>query len=237
VEPSHIEAGGNITITEGALGNQLDAAVDEPASYKLQIIAGGTLSVRHAQHAYLKAGSVQVGTQLFHCLVHADGPVQVGPETARNTILVGGVVLARERIGAGVIGAPSHGRTVLDFAPVFAGLAAQLKKAQAQLTEKNALSQTLQTALARNKLRINDPQVQKLKNTFDAVTHEIAALEAEIEGSKGEIERLKKSISVRVAGKLYPGVEIRVLNDGDTIHAEHNAGTFRFEDGKLVFDR
>lgn len=237
VEPSHIEAGGNITITDGVLGTQLDDAVANPASYQLQIIAGGTLSARHAQHAYLKAASVQIGNQLFHCLVHADGPVQVGAETARNTILVGGVVQARGRISAGIIGAPSHGRTVLDFAPEFAGLSAELKQAQAKLTEKTALLRTLQAAQARNKLRLNDQQTQKLKNTLDAVAQEITALEASIDTNKAEIERLKKNISVRVAGKLYPGVEIRVLNDGDTIHAEHNAGTFRFEDGKLVFDR
>jgi len=238
VEPSLIEAGGNVTITEGVLGSQLGEAGDNPASYELQIIAGGILSARHAQHAFLKGAGVQIGSQLFHCLVHANGPVQVGTATARNTILVGGIVQARERIGAGIIGAPSHSRTVLDFSPMFADLMQRSKQLQAQVTEKNALSRTLQSAFERNKLRAGDVQtMQKMKNTVDAVNREIAGLQASLDSTKVEIDVIKKRIGVRVAGRLYPGVEIRVLSDGDTIHTEHNAGTFRFEDGKLVFDR
>jgi len=236
VEPSLIEAGGNITITEGVLGNPLDGAIDDTASYELQIVAGGVLSARHAQHAFLKGSGVQIGNQLFHCLVHANGPVQVGAATARNTILVGGIVQAREHIGAGIIGAASHSKTVLDFSPMFADLTQKSKQVHAQLTEKNALSRTLQAASERNKMRASDVQtMQKLKNTLDSIAREIAALEASLDSVKAEIDGIKKRIAVRVAGRLYPGVEIRVLNDGDTIHTEHNAGTFRFEDGRLVF--
>jgi len=237
VEPSRIEAGGNITITEGVLGSQLDAADADPASYELQIIAGGTLSARHAQHAYLKAASVQIGNQLFHCLVQADGPVQVGKAGGRNTLLVGGFVQARECISAGIVGASSHSKTVLDFTPMFAAVAQKQKQLQTQLAGKTALAQSLQTALARNKLRANDPQAQKLKNTIDAMAVDVDTVQAAINACKGDIDRLKKNISVKVFERLYPGVEIRVLGGNDAIHVEHSAGTFRFDDGKLVFDR
>lgn len=236
VEPSRIEAGGNVTITEGVLGSQLDVVSDDPMSYQLQIIAGGTLSARHAQHAYLKAAAVQIGNQLFHCLVQADGPVQVGKEGGRNTLLVGGIVQARECICAGIVGAPSHSRTVLDFSPVFTAAAQKHKQLQTQLAGKTALAQSLQKALLRNKLPANDPQSQKLKNTLDAMAADLTAAQAAIDACKGDIERLKKHISIRVYERLYPGVEIRVLGGNDAIHVEHSAGTFRFDEGKLVFD-
>lgn len=236
VEPSHIEAGGNITITEGVLGSQTAENTDDPASFELQLRAGGIVSARHAQHAFIKAAGVQIGNELFHCLVQADGPVVVGADGARNTVLVGGRIGARKRIQAGVIGADNGTRTVLDFTATTAGLQEQLQQLQEQLASRNTQLEQLHTLLETRASALPAAQRTQLRQTHATLGHEVAALKQALETTRHDIDQQLRDIRIKVFGRLYPGTEVHVAGHVDIVRSEHGAGTFRLEAGRLVFD-
>lgn len=243
VEPAILESQCNITIAQGVVGNHKEEVGETPnqEEFSTVLIAQGVITARYAQHAYLCASHVQLGTQLLHCLVKAESRIQVGNEGQRNAKLVGGYLQADKQIAAGVIGAPSFTKTILDFSAPFNKISAQIRELVEKQKEKLKLSIAMQDA--KDKLQAmkespeRDEKLSKVLNSESEVTREIHLLDGALDNLKKERIKLKKKVSVRVFDKLYPGVEIRLADEIDTVKEEHRAGTFRFEDDKLVFDR
>lgn len=243
VEPAYIEAKGNIAIGQGVIGNHKEEVGESPSAEKFStlIIAGGMLTARYAQHAFLKASEVQLGTQLLHCLVEATNKIQVGGEGQKNAKLVGGYLYAENMVAAGIMGAPSFTKTILDFSAPFS----QLAKERKLLIEKKKNNTHLFESIEQAKKQLDvlpesSQKEEKLNkvNESELLFHkEVAATEAELDRLKIKRQALKENVSVKVFSKLYPGVEIRLADEIDIVREEHRAGSFRFADDILVFDR
>jgi hypothetical protein len=243
VEGARIESQSNISIGEGILGSRKEIDNEEPCKddFNTSIIAEGTITARYAQHAYLQANSIQLGSQLLHCMVKSETSIQVGKEGQRAAKLVGGYLFAQEHIAAGVIGAPSLTKTVLDFSRPFHNLTVKIKSASDQQQEKIQLLASIDKVKKRLQPLPDSPekkqQLKKVSNTEAACKKDLLILDREVEKLKDERKRLKRTISVRVFDKLFPGIEIRLAEESDIVSEEHRAGTFRFEEDRLVFDR
>lgn len=243
VEPAHLEAVGNITIGQGVIGNHKEEPGNSLGreSYSTTVVAGATVSARFAQHAFLKGVDVQLSTQLLHCLVEADNNIQVGGEGQKNAKLVGGYLNAKNQISAGVMGAPSQTKTILDFSEPFNDLSNKIKEVLDTKKKKLHFSESIEKA--KDQLSAlpasveRDEKLKKVDASEQALQKEIVFLEAELESLKKKRQLLKREVSVKVFDKLYPGVEIRLADEVDVVREEHRAGTFRFEDDILIFDR
>ena len=243
VEPAYLEAKGSITIGQGVIGNQKEDVSETPSrnEFSAVIIAGGTLTARYAQHAFLKGGDVQLSMQILHCLVESDTFIQVGGDGQRNAKLVGGYLCAETKIAAGVIGAPSMTKTILDFSGPFN----QLAKKRRSLNDQKKIKEEAIISIERSSAKLDassasagkDEKISEVTESEQSLNREIAALDAQLDILKAERQILKRNVSVKVFNKLYPGVEIRLADEVDVVREEHRAGSFRFEDDILVFDR
>ncbi|MBN7827867.1 FapA family protein, partial [Bowmanella dokdonensis] len=77
VESAIIQAGGDIIITQGAMGKQ---AENDKNEYSTKLSAQGSIHVQHGQGLEISCnGNVTVGKQLAHSNIICRGSVIVGP--------------------------------------------------------------------------------------------------------------------------------------------------------------
>ena len=122
VEPAHVQAGGNLTVTGGIVGSEEHV-----------IAVGGDLAAKYIKEAVIRAGGhVRVTNEITHCDIETRGKV----DASRGRI-AGGRTIARMGITVGEAGASGSSHTLL-AAGIDPTLDARLaaKKAELRQMEK-----------------------------------------------------------------------------------------------------
>jgi hypothetical protein len=243
LESGTVKGGGQVTISQGIIGHSVmaeDEDEDDRPELSARVECKGLLQARYAQYAYLKTeGDIEISDQLLHCESHSTS-LMVGAEGQRNSKLVGGRVFVKELVRSGHIGCSSYVKTYLDFSPLYAPIAED----KARLIELIAKAKEVRTDLAnkRSFMLKNNPDKQK---DLDLIATEIEAVDASIESYqtdlkvlRGTVEGAIKKVTVIVGNELFPGVEVLSgKGEKDEITAEHAAGMFKLNDGKLLFQK
>lgn len=121
-ESATIEAGGDIIITEGAMGKQADDSGD----YSCILRAGGSIYIQHGQGLDIIAQeNLNVGRQLAHCRVNTGGQVVIGQAENPQGNLFACEVISNGPVIAGTIGAVSGSTLRIDFSHGFNQLQAR----------------------------------------------------------------------------------------------------------------
>jgi uncharacterized protein (DUF342 family) len=235
VEAAHIEAGGDIEIRGGIIG-QGDVGHDggKPSDSIAVIQAHGSVTALYVENARVTAGVDIVLRELaMKSELIAGNRITVGEPGSGKGRIIGGVCHATTRIDAGVAGSRAGVSTRLEvgvdpiiqekYTSVIQLLAA--KEKEREETDKSL-------AYLRENPQRFDPNMAKEK---EKIFH---SLRAEIQELTGQKRRLQKrmerveSAAIRVEREVYSGVRIRIgemtlLLEEDTVNATFRMG----EDG------
>lgn len=194
-------AGGNILVKQGIRGRQHG-----------HVEAGGNVTARFIENAAVKAaGNVEVGEAIMHSRVEAGGEVVV---RGRKGLLVGGTVIAGQRIVARVIGSQLATRTVLEVG-VDPGLKQQLADLIHRLQNLDKQLDEVSKALTFLERAGGSPSGEKrnaflkLKRLHYHLLHQRPALTKQKEELEASIQDNRKG-RVECGERLFPGVKVTI---------------------------
>jgi uncharacterized protein (DUF342 family) len=213
VESATIHAGGDIIITEGAMGKVNDSATE----YSTSLTSKGSVHVQHGQGLDINCnGNVTVGRQLAHSRINCRGKVTVGAIDKPNGNIFACTVKCQDTITAGTLGAVSGSSLSIDYSEGFNTL----------LERKDTLDELLNKIKQNNKRhleRINiinskfipkDMQlrVDEANQMFKSETQLLEWLEIKSKEMNQAKEQYQTNIKLIANKRVYPGVVVKLNN-------------------------
>lgn len=228
VEAATLEAGGNIVIKGGTVGN---LGRKEGGEHLLR--CGGSFHAAYAQQARIEAGdSIFIDDTAMQCELVAVNHILVGGK--RRGHIIGGRAQATLSIKGKVLGSPNRVATRFEIGvdPNLHKLAQE--KAKLRDGKENQLleiSKLLDFA-RHNPQRIRPEMLEKARTTAAGLAAEIAAIREDEQALEKKIELAQQS-RVIAEEAIYEGVEVFLGNQRYRVAGEHGAGSIGLGKGGL----
>ncbi|WP_334028846.1 DUF342 domain-containing protein [Alteromonas sp. P256] len=237
VESALIESGGDIIITEGAMGK----VNDNDGEYHCKLIAAGSIHVQHGQGVEVQCkGDVTVGRQLAYSRLRCGGAVIVGQLDKPMGNLFACDIISQGRVEAGTLGAVSGSTLKIDFSPGFNLLSERkdgLDELLKQIRENNSKHKEKIDLLKSKK--VPKELKQKMTDALELLNNETALLEW-IEGKASEVKEAKASyqsdVKLIANKRLYPGVTAKLNNRNWRSEREYNRSQVRYDAHQWHYD-
>ncbi|MEW9798662.1 DUF342 domain-containing protein [Alteromonas sp. CYL-A6] len=213
VESAYIESGGDIIVTEGAMGKVNEQA----AEFSCQLVAAGSIHVQHGQGIDLKCGqNVTVTRQLAYSRIFCGGSVTVGQVDNPQGNLFACEIISQDKIIAGTLGAVSGSTLKVDFSSGYNLL----------LERRDALEDLLKQLRDNNhrhKEKINiikskqvpaelRPRVDEVIDLYKSESALLNWIETRMLEMKNAKDAYQNSIGLVANKKLYSGVTVKLNN-------------------------
>lgn len=237
VESAFIQAGGDIIITEGAMGKVNDALTE----YSTTLIAQGSIHIQHGQGLDLKCnGNVSIGRQLAYSRIESKGKVTVGAIDKPNGNIFACSIKCYEQFSAGTIGAISGSSLSIDFSEGFNNL----------LERKDTLDDLLKQ-ISNNNLRhmermniINSKYVPKemqsrvdeANQLFQGESQLLQWLHIKANEMRENKEEYQENLQMIANKKIYPGVTIKLNNRTWRADREYDRSKVAFQGHQWEFE-
>ncbi|MCV2885358.1 FapA family protein [Aestuariibacter sp. AA17] len=213
VESATIHAGGDIIITEGAMGK-----VNEThTTFSSKLVSQGNVHVQHGQGLDINcSGNVTIGRQLAYSRIMCGGSVTVGPVDNPNGNLFASEIHCHGRVIAGTLGAVSGSNLSIDFSGGFNLL----------LERKETLDELLKQLIDNNTRHEKKMGLIRSKNIHKDLVSKFEEAESMLKAEQNllhwvmmKAEQLKTSkdsyqdeIRLVANKRLYPGVVVKLNN-------------------------
>ena len=230
VESAVIEAGGDIIITEGAMGK----VTDGNSSYGCTLIAGGNIHVQHGQGLDITAsGNLTVTRQLAYSRVKSGGSVTVGAQPTPMGNLFACDIVCEDVVEAGTIGAISGSTLKVDFTPGMSVLMERkdnIDELVMQLRANN-LRHKEKLELISNRV-VHKTLSDKVNEAQSMLSNEYALLQW-LEAKADEFKQLKQAyqdrIKLKANKRIYAGVSVKLNNRNWRSEREYDRCTIIYE--------
>ncbi|WP_243370482.1 FapA family protein [Geotalea sp. SG265] len=238
VEAANVEAGGNIEIKGGIIG-QKEVRNDrgELNPDICRIGAQGSISAQFAEHALIKAGQdVVIREVAMKSDITAGNAIIVGEKGMRKGHIIGGICRAATLVHAIVVGSPANVATRIQVG-VDPAVSEKMATVKQQLLDKEKRLEEVEKTLAyihENPSQV-DPGVAALKKKVHGL------LQTEI----GELNRQKKRLQkrlelinnarVEVENTIYFGAQIMVGDKTLIIEDDLDSKTFTRSEEGIVY--
>ena len=230
VESAYIESGGDIIVTEGAMGKVNDA----DSEYHCKLVAAGSVHVQHGQGIDVQCGgNVTIGRQLAYSKLRCAGSVTVGQIDNPMGNLFACDIISQNKIEAGTLGAVSGSTLKIDFSPGFNLLLERkesLDELLRQLRENN-LKHKEKIALLQSK-KVPKELQRKVTEALELFNNESALLEW-IENKANDVRLAKESYQQEVKlvanKRLYPGVSVKLNNRNWRSEREYDKARIHYD--------
>jgi uncharacterized protein (DUF342 family) len=230
VESAHIQAGGDIIITEGAMGKVNDNVTE----YSTQLIAKGSVHVQHGQGLDINCnGNVTIGRQLAYSRITCKGEITVGAIDKPNGNIFGCIIKCTNKITAGTIGAISGSNLSVDFSDGFNSLLERkdtLDELLRQIRQNNSRHQQRMKLI--NVKYIPDDMKARVDEANELVQNEwqlLKWLESKAEEMKSSKDRYQSDIKLLATKRIYPGVTIKLNNRTWRAEREYDKAKVSFQ--------
>ncbi|MGJ8681484.1 DUF342 domain-containing protein [Paraglaciecola sp.] len=213
VESAYIQAGGDIIITEGAMGKVNDALTE----YSTSLVAQGSVHIQHGQGLDVKChGNVSVGRQLAYSRIESKGKITIGSLDKPNGNIFACTIKCYDQFSAGTIGAVSGSSLSIDFSEGFNNL----------LERKDTLDDLLKQ-ISDNNFRhmermniINSKYVPKemqhrvdeANQLFKGESQLLQWLHIKAKEMQEAKETYQANLQMVANKKIYPGVTLKLNN-------------------------
>ncbi|MCW8091977.1 DUF342 domain-containing protein [Alteromonas sp. ASW11-130] len=229
-ESARIESGGDIIITEGAMGKVNENAT----SYSCQLIAAGSIHVQHGQGIDLQCtGDITVGRQLAYSRLKCGGSVIVGQIDNPQGNLFACDVVSQQKVIAGTLGAVSGSTLKVDFSPGF-NLLIERKDSLDDLLrqiKENNLRHKEKLEIIKTKLVPTDLK-PKVDEALELLRNEEALLlwiEAKASMMKDSKDSYQNEIRLIANKRLYAGVSVKLNNRNWRSEREYDRSQIKYE--------
>lgn len=241
VEGAVLEAGGNIEVKGGVIGQgEVRTPTGEIAPEAARIHAGGSASVNFVENAVITAGEdITVNDFAMQSELTAGGQVVVGNGESRHGHIIGGVCRAANLVQAVTLGSPAGVGTRIEvgvdpfvnekLTAVLASMAAKEREVQEFEKYLNYLREHPEKAT---------PELLRLK---ERAYHGKQAEMAELAGQKKRLQKRLEPIPtarIEVARNVYAAVKMTVSNHNHIVEEDLVGGMkFRWseEEQSVVF--
>lgn len=232
VEAAEIEAGGNISIKGGVIGNS-----DSSGGSTGKISCKGSVTARFAKYVSIEAGtSIVIEEYSMNNQLTAMNQILVGKPGGKKGLISGGTASAMMLIQAASIGSNAGIKTYIQ-----AGLnphtQEQLNNIEREIetNEKNRDDiKKIITFVENNPEKDKNGLLDKARRTLDKLTAEIARHQADREGLLSEMS-FAEYAKIVVDQSLCNGVEVRIGDQIWRAREERGKTSFRLIDGKISF--
>jgi uncharacterized protein (DUF342 family) len=229
VESAIIHAGGDIIITEGAMGKVNESSTE----YSTSLTAKGNIHVQHGQGLDINCnGNVTVGRQLAYSRINCRGKVIIGAVDNPNGNIFACMVKCRNSITAGTLGAVSGSNLTIDYSEDFNTL----------LERKDTLDELLKKVTQNNvrhleRINLINSQFipQDMKGRVDEANQLFKSeklLVGNLENKSNDMHKAKvqyqTDIQVIANKRLYPGVVVKLNNRTWRADREYDKAKIRF---------
>ena len=237
VESAYIESGGDIIITEGAMGK----VNDKQGDFQCRLVAAGSIHVQHGQGIDIQcSGNITVGRQLAYSRLRCGGAVIVGQIDKPMGNLFACDIISQDRIEAGTLGAVSGSTLKVDFSPGFNQL----------LERKDSLDELLRQIRENNlkhKEKIDLIQAKKIPKelqrkaaeALELFNNESALLEW-LENKANDVKAAKEhyqaDIKLIANKRLYPGVSAKLNNRNWRSEREYDRAKIHYDSHQWHFE-
>ncbi|MDP1663999.1 MAG: FapA family protein [Methylobacter sp.] len=236
VEAAEIEAGGNISIKGGVIGNS-DSSGGSTLSMGGKISCKGSVSARFAKYVSIEAGtSIVIEEYSMNNQLTAMNQILVGKPGGKKGLIIGGSARAMMLIQAVSIGSDAGIKTYIQ-----AGLNPHTQeqlngiKREIEANEKNQDDIKKIIAFIENNPEKNkNGLLDKARRTLDNLTTEMARHQADQESLVAEMS-FAEYAKVVVERTICNGVDIRIGNQIWKAQEERGKTDFRLIDGKISF--
>ncbi|MCY7296389.1 DUF342 domain-containing protein [Alteromonas sp. a30] len=237
VDSATIQAGGDIIITEGAMGKVNEANTE----FGTCLVAQGSVHVQHGQGLDIMCnGNVTIGRQLAYSRVVCRGSVIVGPIEQPNGNLFACEIQSQDAVRAGTLGAVSGSTLSIDFSTGF-NLLSEKKE---QLDE---MLQQIQRNFKRHEDKIEFIKSKKIPAEFSEKVLEAIELyknekqlmewlESKAQKMKEAKESYTDYIGLFASQRLYPGVVVKLNNRTWKAEREYPKAKIHFTDHQWQYD-
>ncbi|KXJ59878.1 MAG: hypothetical protein AXW14_00965 [Alteromonas sp. Nap_26] len=237
VESAYIESGGDIIITEGAMGK----VNDNEGEFQCKLVAAGSVHVQHGQGIEIQCnGNITVGRQLAYSKLRCGGAVIVGQIDKPMGNLFACDIVSQEKIEAGTLGAVSGSTLKVDFSPGF-NLLLERKDAIDDLLKQireNNLKHKEKINLLQNK-KVPKELKKKLDEALELFNNESALLEW-IESKANDVKLAKENyqseIKLIANKRLYPGVSVKLNNRNWRSEREYDRALIHYDSHQWHYD-
>lgn len=237
VESAYIESGGDIIITEGAMGK----VNDTEGEYQCKLIAAGSIHVQHGQGVEMQCkGDVTIGRQLAYSRVRCGGAVVVGQIDNPMGNLFACDIVSQGRVEAGTLGAVSGSTLKIDFSPGFNQLLERKEGIDELLKQirENNLKHKEKIDLIKSK-KVPKELKRKMTDAIELFNNETALLEW-IEAKAYEIKVAKESyqsdVKLIANKRLYAGVTAKLNNRNWRSDREYNRSRVSYDAHQWHYD-
>ena len=211
VESAYIEAGGDIIITEGAMGKESADANQNTCVLKAQ----GSIHVQHGQGiAITCSGNVSIGRQLAYSQIRCGGSVTVGQGDMPRGNLFACDIESQSQIAAGTLGAVSGSTLKIDFSNGFNILSERIEAIDdllKQMRENNSRHKERMDLIATKKVPKELLQrVNEARELFDNETAMLQWIETKSNELREAKEAYKDNVKIIATKKLYSGVSLKL---------------------------
>lgn len=213
VESAQISAGGDIIITEGAMGK----VNEDTTEFSTLLTADGSIHVQHGQGLNINCkGNITIGRQIAYSKIICAGSVTVGPIDNPNGNLFACDVQCNASVTAGTLGAVSGSQLTVDFSTGFNALLERKDTIDELLTQikNNNIRHQDKFDLMRNKsihpdLRKKFDEAEALLNNESQL---LQWLEEKSENMRVSKDNYQNEIKLIANKKLYSGVSVKLNN-------------------------
>lgn len=237
VESAYIESGGDIIITEGAMGKVNDQATE----FSCQLVASGSIHVQHGQGIDIQcAGNVTVTRQLAYSRVRCGGSVTVGQVDNPRGNLFACEIVSQSKVIAGVLGAVSGSTLKVDFSPGF-NLLLERKDTLEDLLKQlrqNSLRHKEKVDIIKKKL-VPAELKDKVDDVIEMYKSEAALLnwiEMRMLEMKQAKDAYQKDIGLIANKKLYSGVSAKLNNRSWRSEREYDRAKVSYESHQWSYE-
>ncbi len=237
VESAYIQAGGDIIITEGAMGKVNDAMTE----YSTSLIAQGSIHIQHGQGLDLKCnGNVSIGRQLAYSRIESKGKVTIGALNKPNGNIFACSIKCYDTFSAGTIGAISGSSLNIDFSDGFNNLLERkdtLDVLVKQISDNN-LRHMERMNLINSKYIPKEMQhrVDEANQLFQNESQLLNWLHMKAKEMQQTKEEYQASIQMIANKKIYPGVTLKLNNRTWRADREYDRSRVAFEGHQWTFE-
>ncbi|MGZ5011372.1 MAG: DUF342 domain-containing protein [Methylobacter sp.] len=236
VEAAEIEAGGNISIKGGVIGNT-DSGGGSANQISGKISCKGSVRARFAKYVSIEAGtSIVIEEYSMNNRLTAINQILVGKSGGKKGLIIGGTASAMMLIQAASIGSDAGVKTYIQ-----AGLnphtQEQLNIIESEIEANEKNQEDIKKIIS---FVENNPEKDK-NGLLDKARHTLEKLTTEIDRHQADRESLLSEMSFAEYAKivaeqtLYSGVEIRLGDQIWTSKEERGKTIFRLIDKKISF--
>jgi uncharacterized protein (DUF342 family) len=213
VESATIYAGGDIIITEGAMGKVNDSATE----YSTSLTSKGSVHVAHGQGLDITCnGNVTVGRQLAYSRINCKGKVSVGAIDKPNGNIFACTIKCQDQVSAGTLGAVSGSNLSVDFSEGFNTLLERkdtLDELLKQIKQNNT-RHFERMSIINSKFIPQDMRgrVDEANQLFKNETQLLQWLESKAQEMQKSKDKYQDDIKLIANKRVYPGVVVKLNN-------------------------